>query len=286
MLRFIALLFGLFAVATPSASAQALDGRLKKIADTRTITIAHRTDAPPFSFIDANKEVTGFSVDLCRKIVASIERQIGVTGLKVRYVPVTSQSRFDTVAKGQADMECGASTVTLSRMKIVDFSSFIFLETTGLMAKAAPGYQSLADLGGKRIAVIGGTTNERAVNDEAKRRQINVTVVPVKNSQEGVAALESGAADAFAGDVLLLIGSLIHAKDPKALALLNDKLSIEPYGIALPRGDYALRLAVNTALSQIYRSEDIDTIFNRWFGAFGKPTPLSEAVYILGAIPP
>jgi glutamate/aspartate transport system substrate-binding protein len=286
MLRCVALLFALFAVAAPSASAQALDGRLKKIADTRTITIAHRTDAPPFSFVDANKEITGFSVDLCRKVVASIERQIGVAGLKVRYVPVTSQSRFDTVAKGQADMECGASTVTLSRMKIVDFSSFIFLETTGLMAKASAGYQSLADLGGKRIAVIGGTTNERAVNDEVKRRQVNVTVVPVKNSQEGVAALESGAADAFASDVLLLIGGLTHAKDPKALALLNDRLSIEPYGIALPRGDYALRLAVNTALSQIYRSDDIDTIFNRWFGSFGKPAPLTEAVYILGAIPP
>ena len=268
-----------------AAFAQGLDGRLKKIADTKTITIAHRTDAPPFSFVDANKEITGFSVDLCRKVVASIERQIGVTGLKVRYVPVTSQSRFDTVAKGQADMECGASTVTLSRMKAVDFSTFIFLETTGLMAKAAAGFQSLADLGGKRIAVIVGTTNERAVNNAVKRRQISATVVPVKNSQEGIAALESGAADAFASDVLLLIGSLPQAKDPKALVLLNDKLSIEPYGIVLPRGDYAFRLAVNTALSQIYQSDDIDTIFNRWFGSFGKPTPLTEAVYILGSIP-
>jgi glutamate/aspartate transport system substrate-binding protein len=278
----------LLVLATVTASvafAQGLDGRLKKIADTKTITIAHRTDAPPFSFVDANKEVAGFSVDLCRKIVASIERQIGVAGLKVRYVAVTSQSRFDAVAKGQADMECGASTVTLSRMKTVDFSSFIFLETTGLMAKSASGFQSLADLGGKRIAVIGGTTNERAVNDEVKRRQVSATVVPVKTSQEGIAALESGAADAFASDVLLLIGSAPLAKDPKALALLNDKLSIEPYGIVLPRGDYAFRLAVNTALSQIYRSDDIDTIFNRWFGSFGKPTPLTEAVYILGSIP-
>ena len=275
----------LTSLATSIAFAQGLDGRLKKIADTKTITIAHRTDAPPFSFVDANKEITGFSVDLCRKIVASIERQLGVSGLKVRYVPVTSQSRFDTVAKGQADMECGASTVTLSRMKTVDFSSFIFLETTGLMAKASAGFQSLADLGGKRIAVIGGTTNERAVNNEVKRRQISATVVPVKTSQEGIAALESGAADAFASDVLLLIGSVAFAKDPKALALLNDKLSVEPYGIVLPRGDYAFRLAVNTALSQIYRSDDIDTIFNRWFGSFGKPTPLTEAVYILGSIP-
>jgi glutamate/aspartate transport system substrate-binding protein len=278
-------LIALAAFTTSVAFAQGLDGRLKKIADTRTITIAHRTDAPPFSFVDANKEVAGFSVDLCRKIVASIERQIGVKDLKVRYVPVTSQTRFETVAKGQADMECGASTATLSRMKTVDFSSFIFLETTGLMAKSASGFQSLADLGGKRIAVIGGTTNERAVIDEAKRRQINVTVVPVKTSQEGIAALESGAADAFASDVLLLIGSAPLAKDPKSLVLLNDKLSVEPYGIVLPRADYAFRLAVNTALSQIYRSDDIDTIFNRWFGSFGKPTPLTEAVYILGSIP-
>jgi glutamate/aspartate transport system substrate-binding protein len=278
-------LIALAAFTTSIAFAQGLDGRLKRIADTRTITIAHRTDAPPFSFVDANKEVAGFSVDLCRKVVASIERQIGVKDLRVRYVPVTSQSRFDTIAKGQADMECGASTVTLSRMKTVDFSSFIFLETTGLMAKASAGFQSLADLGGKRIAVIGGTTNERAVNDELKRRQVGATVVPVKTSQEGIAALESGTADAFASDVLLLIGSAPLAKDPKSLGLLNDKLSVEPYGIVLPRGDYAFRLAVNTALSQIYRSDDIDTIFNRWFGSFGKPTPLTEAVYILGSIP-
>jgi ABC-type amino acid transport substrate-binding protein len=283
MIRLCLLLLALLAASAPFA--QGLDGRLKKIADTRTITIAHRTDAPPFSFVDANKEITGYSVDLCRKVVASIERQIGVTGLKVRYVPVTSQSRFDTIAKGQADMECGASTVTLSRMKVVDFSSFIFLETTGLMAKSAAGFKSLADLGGKRVAVIGGTTNERAVNDEVKRRQISLTVVPLKSSQEAIAALESGAADAFASDVLLLIGSAPLAKDPKALALLNDKLSVEPYGIMLPRGDYAFRLAVNTALSQVYRSDDIDTIFNRWFGSFGKPTPLTEAVYILGSIP-
>lgn len=283
MIRLCLLVLATFAVS--AAFAQGLDGRLKKIADTRTISIAHRTDAPPFSFVDANKEVAGFSVDLCRKVVASIERQIGVKDLKVRYVPVTSQSRFDTIAKGQADMECGASTVTLSRMKTVDFSSFIFLETTGLMAKASAGFQSLADLGGKRIAVIGGTTNERAVNDELKRRQVGATVVRVKTSQEGIAALEDGTADAFASDVLLLIGSAPLAKDPKSLALLNDKLSIEPYGIVLPRGDYAFRLAVNTALSQIYRSDDIDTIFNRWFGSFGKPTPLTEAVYILGSIP-
>lgn len=283
MLRICLLLCA--ALALPQAGAQGLDGRLKKIADTKTITIAHRTDAAPFSFVDADKNVTGFSVDLCRRVVASLEKQLKIDKLAVKWVPVTTQTRFDTVAKGQADMECGASTVTLSRMKTVDFSSFIFIETTGLMAKAAAGYKSLADLGGKKIAVIAGTTNERAVRAQLERRKLSATVVPVKSNEEGIAALEAGSADAFASDALLLIGGVVKAKDPKALTLLNDRLSYEPYGIVLPRGDYNFRLAINTALSQIYSSEQIDEVFGQWFSAFGKPTPLTEAVYILGAIP-
>lgn len=279
----------LFAIASllavAAADAQVLDGRLKKIADTKTITIAHRTDAAPFSFVDAGKEVSGYSVDLCKRVVASIERQIGVTGLKVKYLPVTTQTRFDVIVKGQADMECGASTVTLTRLKTVDFSSFIFFETTGLIAKSSPGLQTLVDLTGKRIAVIAGTTNERAVNTQLKRQQIAATVVPVASSQEGVNALEEGTVDAFASDTLLLIGAVTKAKDPKALMLLNDQLSFEPYGIALPRGDASFRLAVNRALAQIYSGDDINDIYNRWFNAFGKPSALTEAIYIFGSIP-
>ncbi len=283
MTRTCLCLLALLSVA--AAHAQPLDGRLKKIAATKTIAIAHRIDAAPFSFVDANKEVTGFSIDLCKRVVASIERQIGVTGLKVKYVPVTTQTRFDAIVKGDADLECGASTVTLSRMKVVDFSSFIFLETTGLLAKSAAGYKTIADLAGKRIAVIGGTSNERALNAQLKRRQIAATVVPVKTSDEAIAALDGATADAFASDVLLLVGAAARSKDPKSLALTSDQLSFEPYGIALPRGDAALRLAVNTALSQVFSSDAIDEIFNRWFAAFGKPTALTEAVYILGSIP-
>lgn len=284
MSRFVLLTLAAL-VAASTAYAQTLDGRLRKIADTKTITLAHRTDAAPFSFIDANRQITGYSIDLCRRVVASIERQIKVAGLKVNYVPVTTQTRFDVVAKGEADIECGASTATLSRMKVVDFSSFIFLETTGLMAKVAGGYRSLADLSGKRIAVIGGTTNESAVNAQIKRRRMTATTVPVKTNQEGIAALEVGSVDAFASDALLLIGGLALAKDPKALTLLNDKLSFEPYALVLPRGDYAFRLAVNTALAEIYSGDDINQIYNRWFGALGQPTPLTEAVYIFGSIP-
>jgi len=275
-------LLALFAAA---AQAQTLDGRLKKIADTKTVNIGYRADAMPFSYADEKKEVAGFTIDLCKRVVDSIARQLNLKDLKINWVRVTVQTRFDAVAKGQADMECGSSTVTLARLKQVDFSSFTFVESTGLLVKAASAVRSFPDLAGKRIAVIAGTTNERAINAQLKRRQINATVVPVKNSDEALAALDSGKAEAFASDKLLLVGASEKSKDPKAYALLPESLSFEPYGIALPRGDAALRLAVNTALARIYGSGEIAQIFDNWFAPFGPPSDVMQMVYIMGAIP-
>ena len=265
--------------------AQSLDGRLKKIAATKTITIAYRADATPFSFTDEKKQVGGFSIDLCRRVVNSIERQLNVPNLQVHWLPVTAQTRFDAVAKGQADMECGSSTVTLSRLKQVDFSSYIFIASTGLLIKGASGLRSLSDLSDRKIAVIAGTTNENAIHAQLKRRRLNATVLPFNTRDEAFAALEEGRVDAFASDKLLLVGVAGKAKDQKSLTLLPDELSFEPYGIVLPRGDAAFRLAVNTGLSQLYGSGEISEIFGRWFGAFGDPGPLTKAMYLLGAIP-
>ncbi|HEX9686002.1 MAG TPA: amino acid ABC transporter substrate-binding protein [Burkholderiales bacterium] len=272
-------------LAAGAAHSQNPDGRLKKIADTRTITIAYRSDATPFSFIDNKQQVAGFSIDLCKRVVNMIERQIKVTGLQVKWLPVTVKTRFDAVAKGQADMECGSSTVTLSRLKLVDFSSYIFIESTGLLTKVASGLRSLSDMSGKRIAVVSGTTNERAVKTQLARREINATVVPFATRDEAFAALEDGKADAFASDRLLLVGAGLKARDPKSLHILSEELSFEPYGIVLPRGDADFRLAVNTGLSHLYGSGEIVEIFGRWFRQFGDPGPVIRAMYLLGTIP-
>ena len=284
MLRSCTLLLALLLAAGPAA-AQSLDGRLKKIADTKTITIAYRADATPFSFTDDKKDVVGFSIDLCRRVADIVQDQLKLKELKIKWLQVTTQTRFDAIAKGQADMECGSSTVTLSRLRLVDFSSYIFLETTGLMTKASAGLRSLADMSGKKIAVIGGTTNERAVNAQIKGRQISATVVPFKSRDEAFAALEDGKVDAFASDRLLLVGAAVRSKDPRAMDLLPDQLSFEPYGIVLPRGDANFRLAVNTGLARIYGTGEIVEIFDRWFRELGEPSPLMQALYTLGAIP-
>jgi ABC-type amino acid transport substrate-binding protein len=284
MTRAATLLFALL-VTAGFVQAQGLDGRLKKIADTGTVTIAYRPDATPFSFKDDKEQIAGFSIDLCKRVVDLIARQLNAPKLQVRWQPVTVQTRFDAVAKGQADMECGSSTVTLSRMKLVDFSSYIFVESTGLLIKAASGLRSLSDMSGRRIAVVSGTTNERAVRAQLSRRQINATVLPFATRDEAFAALQEGKADAFASDKLLLVGVGNQARDSKSLRLLPDELSFEPYGIVLPRGDSDFRLAVNAALSRLYGSGEIEEIFGRWFRQFGDPGPVIKAMYLLGTIP-
>jgi glutamate/aspartate transport system substrate-binding protein len=271
-------------LAATAAYAQGLEGRLQRIAEKRTVNIAYRADAMPFSFADDKGAIDGFAIDLCKRVVHSLERQLGVL-LKINWVPVTSQSRFDAVARGRADMECGSSTITLERLKQVDFSSVTFVESTGLMVKAAAGLRSISDLSGKKIAVVSGTTNERVINTQLKRRAMDAAVLPFTSRDEALEALESGKADAFASDRLLLIGAVGKAKDRNALALLPDQLSYEPYGIVLPRGDSAFRLAVNTGLSQVYSSGEIGDIFRRWFAGFGPPPAIIEAIYVLGVIP-
>jgi ABC-type amino acid transport substrate-binding protein len=267
------------------ASAQPLEARLKKIKDTKTIAIAYRTDALPFSFEDERKTAAGYTVDLCKRVAGAIEQQLGLTAMQIKWVPVTVQNRLDTVARGQADMECGATTVTLSRLKQVDFSSFTFVDGTGLLVRTESKAQGLADLAGKKIGVIAGTSNERALNEALKRKVVNATVVPLPSRDEGLAQVESGRIDGFASDKVLLLGLAGKAKDAKALTLLTEDLSFEPYAIALPRGDSDFRLAVNTALAQVYRSGAIAEIFGRWFGALGKPGPLIEITFLFGALP-
>jgi len=265
--------------------APALDGRLKQIRDTKTISVAYRSDALPFSFEDADKKPAGYTVDLCRGVIAVIERQLGVAPLQVKWVPVTTQTRFSAIASGQADMECGASTVTLGRMKEVGFSSLTFLDGTGLLLRASTAGNTLTDLSGKKIGVIAGTSNERALNEALKSNVLSATVVKVTTREDGFAQLEAGTIDALASDRVLLLGLVAKAKDPKALALLGDALSFEPYAIALPRGDWAMKQAVDSALAQIYQSTALPDIYNRWFGVLGPPGPVLQTMYGLGRLP-
>jgi ABC-type amino acid transport substrate-binding protein len=273
----------IYSVAASAQTQIPSDSRLKSITETQTIRIAYRSDATPFSFANDKNEPVGFSIDLCQLVVKSIAQQFGSPDLKIQWVPVNVQTRFSAVSGGNADLECGSSTVTLGRMKDVDFSNITFVESTGVVVERASKIHALAEMAGKKIAVVSGTSNETAVRDQSRQHSLNITLVTVKDRDEGIAALESGKVDGYASDKLLLIGT--QAKHPEALVMLPDDLSIEAYAIVLPRGDWALRLAVNTGLAQIYRSGVVFGVFKTWFGQLGlEPGVLSQAAYALGGL--
>jgi glutamate/aspartate transport system substrate-binding protein len=273
-----------FLLGAGAAFAQTGQSRLTKIGETKVVKIAYRFDSNPFSFVNEQGEPAGYTIDLRRLVVRSLGRQLGVEQLEIEWERVDVANRLTAVASGAADMECGSTTVTLRRMMEVDFSSVVFVESTGLLVKTSAGITRVGDLSGRRIAAIAGTTNERAVADQLQRRQISATMVPVRDRQEGIAALEEGRVDAFASDKLLLTGAKV--KDPRAFTMLPDDLSFEPYAITLPRGDWAMRLAVNSALAEIYRRGDNLKIFDKWFSPMGlRPSLLLGAAFALGTLP-
>jgi len=189
------------------------------------------------------------------------------------------------VANGSIDLECGTTTNTLSRQEQVDFSHIIFVDGGSLLVSTASNINSLSDVAGKRVAVIPGTTTEKVVAEALQKANVEAELIRVREHSDGIAALESGAADAYASDRVILIGLALTSKDPTRLALAEQYLSYEPYGLMLRRGDTDFRLAVNRVLSRLYRSGQIYPIYERWFGAVDRASPLLQTMYLLHGLP-
>jgi ABC-type amino acid transport substrate-binding protein len=271
-------------VAGPAAG-QELQGTLKKISDSKTLVIGYRETAVPFSFLSPEKQPVGYSIDLCRRVAGGIQQQLKLPDLKLSWVAVTSENRLQMVANGTVDLECGTTTQTLSRSEQVDFSLMTFVDGGTFLVRANSAINTISDLANKKVAVIPTTTTATALNDALRRSFTTVQIVSVKDHAEGLATLERGAADAYASDRTILIGLAVTSKDPSKLALSEQGFSYEPYGLVLRRNDSAFRLAVNRVLANTYRGAQIVEIYNKWFGAFGRPSPLLQVMYLINAIP-
>jgi len=262
-----------------------LDGTLKKIKDTNTITLGHRESSRPFSFVGDDGKPAGYSVELCALVAAGIGKQLGLPNLQVKWIKLDVANRMQAVANGTVDLECGSTTASLGRMEQVDFSLMTFIDGGSLLVTDASGVRGVSTLGGKRVAVIPGTTTDASLKDVLKKHGVNATVVPVKDHAAGVAALDSGAADAYASDRVILIGVGRTSKDPAKLSLVEEFFSYEPYGLMMRRNDANFRLAVNRTLATLYRTADVAPIFEKWFGSMTTAAPLIKAMYVINGLP-
>ena len=270
---------------TQGTGASGPDGTLGRIKATNTIRLGYRESSRPFSFTGDDGRPAGYSVELCTHVATSVSRQLALPDLKVEWIKVSVADRMQAVASGTIDLECGSTTASLSRHEQVDFSMLTFLDGGSLLVTDASGIRGVSTLGGKRVAVIPGTTTDARLREALRKELIVATMVTVTDHAAGVAALDSGTADAYASDRSILIGVGRTSTDPAKLSLVDDFFSYEPYGLMLRRGDAGFRLAVNRALAGLYRTGEVLPIFEKWFGSMRTAGPLIGAMYIINSLP-
>jgi polar amino acid transport system substrate-binding protein/glutamate/aspartate transport system substrate-binding protein len=267
-------------IATPTL---AVADTLAGIAERGTIRLGVRTDATAFSFTDQLGEPAGYTVQLCRAVAADLKDQLGLAELTTEYVEVTTEDRFDAITEGRIDLLCGATTVTLARRAVVDFSVPTFLTGMGVLYRA-DGPASFTELAGKSIGVRQGTTTEDVLETALTGAGLEATFVGIDSHQQGVEALKDGSIDAYFADRAILIFLALSDPEPANLRVSERLFSHEPYALAMPLGDTAFRLAVDTALSRVFRSEMIERIYAASFGDI-EPGDVLRALYLLSAIP-
>jgi ABC-type amino acid transport substrate-binding protein len=258
---------------------------LERIKADGTLRLGYRSGAAPFSFKERDGSVRGYSAELCVRVAASIQKRLGLATLKIDWTPLDAAERLDAVARGKVDMECGTTTISLSRYEQVDFSLPIFVDGGSVLTAVASKLDRFADLGGRRIAVISGTTTESALKRQLGIIGAKAELVPVKDGFEGFTLLSQGKVDGYAGDRIVLVALRAASADPALWQLLDNDFSFEPYALVVRRDDADFRLEVNRALVDLYRSGEIDTIFYRWLAALGRPGPLLNAMFYLSTLP-
>lgn len=280
--RFFAVSLAGLAILMSGAGATA--GTLDRIRQDKVIRIAYRADAPPFSYKDNIGEPAGFIVDLCRAVAKNLAEQLKLPSLSVSYIVVTAADRFDAIQQNKADLLCEPTTATLARRELVDFSIPTFVDGASLMI-GPDGPHNLQALAGRTVGVLAGTTTEQELRNSLANAGISATVVPAKTHAEGVAMLDDGKISAYFADRAILASLIKDSKAPGKLRLAEAYLTIEPYALALPRGDEDFRLEVDRALSHIYRSNEIGQILGQTFGDTSQTDPTQLTFYLLAALP-
>ena len=263
---------------------EASAGTVDLIRQNKSIRIAYREDAPPFSYKNNIGEPAGFIVDLCRAVAKRLTQQLHIPGMSVVYVHVTAANRFEAIEQSKADLLCEPTSATLSRREQVDFSIPTYVDGASLMIRA-DGPRDLQAMSGHKIGVLGGTTTEQALRNTLKGAGVAADIYLTKTHEEGLALLDDGTISAYFADRDILTSLINDSKAPEKLAVADNYLTVEPYALALRHGDDAFRLAVDRALSHIYRSGEIGPIFEQTFAGKAKPSPMLQALFTISGLP-
>lgn len=250
----------------PVAAEELKSPTLDKIMSTKTITIGHRQDELPFSYVTPDGVVRGYSIEICQRIADHVRDVLKLDALKINYVVATPATRFVLVKSGKIDMECSATTNNAERREQVAFSYPHFITATRFVSKKSNNLNSIKDLAGRTVASTTGTINIAQLQNVNRSQKLNISVAITKVNSEAFAMVENDRASAFVMDDVLLAAHVAFSKTAADYAISQETFGPpEPYGILLPKGDDGFKKLVNEALFTMFTGGEIETIYNKWF---------------------
>jgi len=238
---------------------------LKKIKDSGSVTMGVRESSGALSFTLGDGRYVGFHVDVCQKVLADVQKQLGVAKLDIKYQPVTSQNRIPLMQNGTIDIECGSTTNNAARQKDVAFAPTTYVEEVRIAVKANSGINGIDQLNGKKIATTTGTTSVQHLRKHERGAKVNFDEVYGKDHADSFLLLESGRADAFVMDSQILAGLISKSRNPADFKMVGEVLSVEPIAIMYRKDDAAFKKAVDDSIKAMIKSGEIAKTYDKWF---------------------
>jgi len=264
---------------------------LKKIKDSGAVTMGVRESSGALSFTLGDGKFVGYHVEICQKVLADVQKQLGLAKLDVKFQPVTSQNRVPLVQNGTVDIECGSTTNNATRQKDVSFAVTTYVEEVRIAVKSASGITSIAQLNGKNVATTTGTTSVQLLRKHERGSGVDFKEVFGKDHADSFLLLESGRADAFVMDGQILAGNIAKAKAPADFKIVGEVLSVEPIAIMIRKDDPAFKKSVDDSIKAMMKSGEIAKLYDKWFMQAIPPAntkvnlPASEATKFAWANP-
>ena len=273
-----------------AGAAQAED-TLKKIKDSGSVTMGVRESSGALGYTLGDGKYVGFHPEVCTKVLADVQKALGLAKLEIKYQPVTSQNRIPLVQNGTVDIECGSTTNNATRQKDVAFAPTLYVEEVRIATKKSSGIKGIADLNGKTVATTTGTTSVQLLRKNKRAAGMDFKELNGKDHSDSFLLLESGRADAFVMDGQILAGNISKSKNPADYKLVGDVLSVEPIAIMIRKDDPAFKKAVDDSIVAQIKSGEMAKTYDKWFMQPIPPSntkvglPLSEATKSAWASP-
>ncbi len=247
------------------AASTAQAATLDKIKDSKSATMGVRESSGALSFTLGDGKYAGFHVEVCQKVLADVQKKLGLATMEVKYQPVTSQNRIPLVQNGTVDIECGSTTNNATRQKDVSFAVTTYVEEVRIAVKANSGITNIAQLNGKNVSTTTGTTSVQLLRKHERATGVDFKEVFGKDHADSFLLLDTGRADAFVMDGQILAGNIAKAKNPADFRIVGEVLSVEPIAIMIRKDDPAFKAAVDDSIKAMMKSGEIGKLYDKWF---------------------